>query len=234
MSDKRRGDPGKGGPSPQEPRTWPDDLGGRPAQPQAGEPREDPRPAQAEGDRPGQGQAAGPEQAQPARPGPEQGDRPGRAETDVGGEAARISELEDRWRRALADLDNYRKRAVHALEEERGAERARTVAQWLPVLDNLERALEHAEAEPGAVIQGVVSVLEQAREVIGRLGFPRQDDEGMVFDPFRHEAVSTVADADAAEGTVVRVLLPGYGEGERQLRPAQVVVAKGPGDGAAP
>jgi len=55
-----------------------------------------------------------------------------------------------------------------------------------------------------------------------------------MFDPFRHEAVSAVADADAAEGTVVRVLLPGYGEGERQLRPAQVVVAKGPGDGAAP
>lgn len=210
MSDMRNGGPGKGAPSPQEPRTWPDDLGGRPAQPQAGEPREGPRPAQAEGD------------------------RPGRAETGVEDAAARISELEDRWRRALADLDNYRKRAVRALEEERGAERAWTSAQWLPVLDNLERALEHAEAEPGAVIQGVASVLEQAREVIGRLGFPRQDDEGAVFDPFRHEAVSTVADADAAEGTVVRVLLPGYGEGERQLRPAQVVVAKGPGDGAAP
>jgi molecular chaperone GrpE len=233
MSDMRNGGPGKGAPSPQEPRTWPDDLG-QPARPQTGEPREGPRPAQAEGDRPGPGQAAGPEQAQPTRTGPEQGDRPGRAETGVEDAAARISELEDRWRRALADLDNYRKRAVRALEEERGAERARTSAQWLPVLDNLERALEHAEAEPGAVVQGVASVLEQAREVIGRLGFPRQDDEGAVFDPSRHEAVSTVADADAAEGTVVRVLLPSYGEGERQLRPAQVVVAKGPGDGAGP
>jgi molecular chaperone GrpE len=210
MNDMRNGGPGKGAPSPQEPRTWPEELGGRPAQPQAGEPREGPRPAQAEGD------------------------RPSRAETGVEATAARISELEDRWRRALADLDNYRKRAVRALEEERGAERARTSAQWLPVLDNLERALEHAEAEPAAVIQGVASVLEQAREVIGRLGFPRQDDEGAVFDPFRHEAVSTVTDAVAAEGTVVRVLSPGYGEGERQLRPAQVVVAKGPGDGAAP
>jgi molecular chaperone GrpE len=210
MSDMRNGGPGKGAPSPQEPHTWPDDLGGRPAQPQAGEPREGPRLAQAERD------------------------RPGRAETDAEDAAARISELEDRWRRALADLDNYRKRAVRALEEERNAERARTSAQWLPVLDNLERALEHAEAEPAAVVQGVASVLEQAREVIGRSGFPRQDDEGAVFDPFRHEAVSTVADADAAEGTVVRVLAPAYGEGERQLRPAQVVVAKGPGDGAAP
>lgn len=209
MSDMRDSDAGKGAPSPQEPRAWPDDLGGWPAQPQAGESREDPRPAQ-------------------------EGDPLGRAETGVEDAAARISELEDRWRRALADLDNCRKRAVRALEEERGAERARASAQWLPVLDNLERALEHAEAEPGVVVQGVASVLEQAREVIGRLGFPRQDDEGAVFDPFRHEAVSTVADADAAEGTVVRVLSPGYGEGERQLRPAQVVVAKGPGDGVAP
>jgi molecular chaperone GrpE len=210
MSDMRNGGPGKGAPSPQEPRTWPDELGGRPAQPQAGEPREGPRPAQAEDD------------------------RPGRAETGAEDAASRISELEDRWRRVAADLDNCRKRAVRALEEERDAERARTSAQWLPVLDNLERALEHAEAEPGAVVQGVASVLEQAREVIGRLGFPRQDDEGVVFDPFRHEAVSTVADADAAEGTVVRVLLPAYGEGERQLRPAQVVVVKEPGDGTAP
>ncbi|MDN3358115.1 nucleotide exchange factor GrpE [Actinomadura sp. DC4] len=203
MSDMR---PGKGAPAPQEPRTRPDDLGGQPARPQAGEAREGPWPAQ-------------------------EGDRPGPAETDA---ATRISELEDRWRRALADLDNCRKRAARALEEERGAARAWTSAQSLPVLDNLERALEHAEAEPRVVIEGVVSVLEQARELIGRLGFPRQDDEGAVFDPFRHEAVSTVADADAAEGTVVRVLSPGYGEGERQLRPAQVVVAKGPGDGAGP
>jgi molecular chaperone GrpE len=142
--------------------------------------------------------------------------------------------LEDRWRRALADLDNYRKRAVRALEQERSGERARTAAEWLPVLDNLERALEHADAEPGAVIQGVRSVLEQARDVIGRLGFPRRDDMGQSFDPARHEAVSTVADSSVPDGTVVGVVRPGYGEGTTQLRPAQVVVAQGRGDGPVP
>jgi molecular chaperone GrpE len=147
--------------------------------------------------------------------------------------AVRIAELEDKWRRALADLDNYRKRTARALDQERIGERARTSAEWLPVLDNLERALEHAESEPGAVIQGVRSVLEQARDVITRLGFPRRDDEGTPFDPARHEAVSTVADSDAPDGTVVHVVRPGYGDGETQLRPAQVVVAKGRGDGPA-
>jgi molecular chaperone GrpE len=163
---------------------------------------------------------------EPPRP-----EEPARPEEDA---AARITELEDKWRRALADLDNYRKRTARALERERGEERARTSAEWLPVLDNLERALEHAEAEPGAVIQGVRSVLEQARDVIARLGFPRRDDDGEPFDPTRHEAVSTVADSDAPDGTVVQVVRPGYGEGEGQLRPAQVVVAKGRGDGPGP
>ncbi|MCW2862291.1 MAG: GrpE protein [Actinoallomurus sp.] len=170
----------------------------------------------------------------PANSGRGRGDWPqeaGRTEEDP---AARISELEDRWRRALADLDNYRKRAVRALDLERSGERARTAAEWLPVLDNLERALEHADAEPGAVIQGVRSVLEQARDVIGRLGFPRREDEGEPFDPTRQEAVGTVADSGAPDGTVVRVLRPGYGEGETQLRPAQVLVAKGGDDAPAP
>jgi molecular chaperone GrpE len=156
---------------------------------------------------------------------------PGGPEEDA---AARIAELEDKWRRALADLDNYRKRTARALDQERIGERARTSAEWLPVLDNLERALEHAESEPGAVIQGVRSVLEQARDVITRLGFPRRHDEGQPFDPARHEAVSTVAGSGAPDGTVVQVVRPGYGDGETQLRPAQVVVAKGRGDGPAP
>ncbi|GAB2856304.1 hypothetical protein GCM10027176_68300 [Actinoallomurus bryophytorum] len=163
-----------------------------------------------------------------------EGDWPPEAGSPEEAAAARIAELEDRWRRALADLDNHRKRTARALDRERTGERARTSAEWLPVLDNLERALEHAGSESGAVIQGVRSVLEQARDVITRLGFPRRNDEGEPFDPARHEAVSTVAGSGAPDGTVVQVVRPGYGDGETQLRPAQVVVAKGRGDGPAP
>jgi molecular chaperone GrpE len=147
---------------------------------------------------------------------------------------AKVAELEDKWRRALADLDNHRKRTAKMLDHERAEERARTSAAWLPVLDDLERALEHADAEPGAVIEGVRSVLDHARDIIAGLGYPRRDDEGARFDPALHEAVSTIAEPAAAEGTVVHVLRPGYGADQRQLRPAQVVVAKGHGDGPAP
>lgn len=135
----------------------------------------------------------------------------------------KIAELEDRWKRALADLDNYRKRAAR----ERAAERARIAAAWLPVLDNLERAVEHADSEPGAVLDGVRAVRDQALDLLAQLGFPRQEDEGRPFDPTRHEAVATAPAPDAPEGTVVRVVRPGYGE----LRPALVVVAKGSDDG---
>lgn len=196
---------------PEEPRTWP--------------PGADQAPASAERE-----EADWP----PEAGGPDEAGRPEAAASPEDVSAVKIAELEDRWRRALADLDNFRKRTATALDRERAEERARTTAAWLPVLDDLERALEHADAEPGAVVQGVRSVLDHARQVIEHLGYPRCDDEGEPFDPARHEAVATVPDTGAADGTVVRVLRPGYGHGPAQLRPAQVVVAKGAPDGPAP
>ncbi|MGI5224259.1 nucleotide exchange factor GrpE [Actinoallomurus sp. CA-142502] len=208
------------GPVPEEPRAWPRDPGGETA-PQADDRGEGAWPQEAGASEPEA--RAGPDTETPGPEEPESAP----AQDD---HAAKISELEDRWRRALADLDNFRKRTVRALQEERDAERARTTARWLPVLDDLERALDHADAEPGAVIQGVRAVLDQARDVIARLGYPRQEDMGARFDPARHHAV-TVVPSDAPDGTVVRVLAPGYGEGARQLRPAQVLVAKGRPEG---
>ncbi|GAA2629641.1 MULTISPECIES: nucleotide exchange factor GrpE [Streptomyces] len=137
-----------------------------------------------------------------------------------------ILELEDRWRRALADLDNLRKRHARELERERAVERARTAAAFLPVLDNLELALTHAGADPGAIVEGIRAVRDQAVNVLELLGYPRHAETGVAFDPARHEVVGIVQDPDAAPGTVVEVLRPGYGDGERQLRPAAVTVAK--------
>ena len=125
--------------------------------------------------------------ARPPSGGPDTGQWPEPAARPQEDSGAKVAELEDKWRRALADLDNYRKRTARMLDHERAEERARTSAAWLPVLDDLERALEHADAEPGA-----------------------------------------------AEGTVVRVLRPGYGVDQKPFRPAQVVVATGHGDGPAP
>ncbi|AWS42908.1 nucleotide exchange factor GrpE [Streptosporangium sp. 'caverna'] len=140
---------------------------------------------------------------------------------------AQVTDLEDRWRRALADLDNLRKRVVRDVERVRGDERARAAAEWLPVLDNLERALEHAETDPASIIEGLKAIRDQAQDVLARLGFARRDDTGATFDPARHEAVAVLAQEGAPDGTVLHVLRPAYGDGEQQLRPALVVVAKG-------
>ncbi|KUM90799.1 MULTISPECIES: nucleotide exchange factor GrpE [Streptomyces] len=141
--------------------------------------------------------------------------------------AAALREAEDNWRRALADLDNLRKRHARELERVAAAERARTAAAFLPVIDNLELALSHAgAADPGAIVEGVRAVRDQAVNVLERLGYPRHAEKGVQFDPARHEVVGVVQDPDADPNTVVQVLRPGYGEAERQLRPAAVTVAK--------
>jgi molecular chaperone GrpE len=144
---------------------------------------------------------------------------------DTTREEATIRDLEDRWRRALADFDNLNKRMTREILGARQDERRRVVAQLLPVVDNLERALEHAGADPATLLEGVRAVRDQAVVTLAHLGFVRGDEVGVPFDPARHEAVATEADPAVAPGTVVRVVRPGYGNGEAQLRPAAVVVA---------
>ena len=160
-------------------------------------------------------------------------DRPGVAEPDeqpvpgppeVDREQA---DLEDRLRRALADADNARKRCEQRVRDERSAEQARVCLSWLSIVDNLERALDHAGDDSGGVIEGVRSVRDEAVALLASLGYARHDETGVPFDPALHEAVSVASDDAAPRGTVVRVLRPGYGDGVRQLRPAAVVVAGG-------
>jgi molecular chaperone GrpE len=139
-----------------------------------------------------------------------------------------VAELEDRWRRALADLDNLRKRYERDSTHQRGRERAEVAAAWLPVVDHLELALAHATANPGSIIDGVRAVRDQAVAVLAGLGYPRRDDLGSTFNPARHEAVAATPAQHVPAGTVLEVVRPAYGEGERQLRPAAVVVAARP------
>ncbi|GAA3139373.1 nucleotide exchange factor GrpE [Rhodococcus baikonurensis] len=107
--------------------------------------------------------------------------------TDTGAE---LAQLEDRWRRAVADLDNLRKRYAKDLDRERAAEVAKVSAAWLPILDNLELALAHAGSDPQAVVEGVKAIRDQAVQVLSRLGFERHDEAGVPFSPELHEVVS--------------------------------------------
>jgi molecular chaperone GrpE len=136
--------------------------------------------------------------------------------------------LEDRWRRTVAELDNTRKRYERQLAEQARAERAKTAAAFLPVLDNLELALRHADADPAAIVSGVVAVHAQTVNVLSGLGLHRVDPVGERFDPARHEAARVVpASENTAAGTVVEVLRPGFaGTDGTVVRPAVVTVAQ--------
>ncbi|HWF81797.1 MAG TPA: nucleotide exchange factor GrpE [Streptosporangiaceae bacterium] len=143
---------------------------------------------------------------------------------------ARLAEAQDQRLRALADLDNLRKRCATQVSRTRAEASSTVAAEWLPVVDNLDRALSHSHADPDAIIEGVEAVREQALAVLEGLGFGRRSDAGEKFDPARHEAVAARPDPTAESGTVLEVVRAGYGEGDHQLRPAQVVVATGPGE----
>jgi molecular chaperone GrpE len=142
------------------------------------------------------------------------------------------AELEDRWRRALADLDNQRKRYARELGRERTAERKLVAAAFLPVLDTIDRALEHAKSDPQSIVEGVRTLREQALAVLAGLGYRREDEVGVPFDPARHEVVGVVdaGDSETPPGSVASVVRPGYGTPGAQLRPAAVTVAQNLGN----
>ena len=108
----------------------------------------------------------------------------------------------------------------------RADERDRIAMMWLPVVDNLERALALAAADPAAAVDAVRAVRDEAVDLLAALGYPRREEIGVPFDPEVHEAVGVAAGVDAEPGTVVRVLRPGYGARPRVLRPAAVVIAE--------
>jgi molecular chaperone GrpE len=136
-----------------------------------------------------------------------------------------LAQAQDQRLRALAEVENVRKRCTAQVGRAEAEAKARVAAQWLPVVDNLERALEHADGAGDALAQGIRAVRDQALGILAALGFPRRDDTGARFDPTRHEAIATRPDPGVPAGTVIEVTRPGYGESDHLLRPAQVVVA---------
>ena len=133
----------------------------------------------------------------------------------------------DRYLRAAADLENLRKRQKRELDDARLESKGRVLKEMLPVVDNLERAIEHATSQAGTnpIVEGVQLVLRQFLTAFERLDVTPIEAGGQPFDPNLHEAISQ-QESDSPPGTVVQVLQRGYKSGDRLLRPALVVVAK--------
>jgi molecular chaperone GrpE len=133
----------------------------------------------------------------------------------------------DRYLRAAADLENTRKRQKREADDAKFETKTKILKEILPVVDNLERAIEHAGAgsENNPIIEGVNLVLRQLMTAFERLDVTPVEAQGQPFDPNLHEAISQ-QESDLPPGSVVTVLQRGYKSGDRLLRPALVVVAK--------
>ena len=144
------------------------------------------------------------------------------------GEAAQ-QELEDaknRYMRTLADFENFRKRSEREKTEFFKYALAGLIKDLLPVLDNFDRALEHAE-EGDDFHKGVLLIYKQLFDVLERHGLKPLDESGVPFDPNIHEAVVTEENPSVPAHTVTAVLQKGYFLHDRLLRPALVKVAVG-------
>jgi molecular chaperone GrpE len=138
------------------------------------------------------------------------------------------AEAQDRLLRSQAEIDNTRKRMRREMDEERRYAELRLMEDLLPVIDNINRAIEAAEknADAGSLLTGIKMVSHQLNEVLERHHLKPIKASGEPFDPAFHQAILHQPSDEHPENTVVRVGLPGYTLHDRVVRPAQVVVSK--------
>lgn len=142
---------------------------------------------------------------------------------------AEVQKYKDESLRRAAEMDNYRKRMAKELEQSRKFSNQGLLMELLPVLDNFGMGMQMAEQEQGSMLfQGMSMVQGQLSEFFASQGVkPVEVEPGGDFDPNFHEAVSQEATEEVPEGQVLRVVRKGYFIGDRLLRPANVIVAKG-------
>jgi molecular chaperone GrpE len=138
-------------------------------------------------------------------------------------------DYKDKWLRAVAELDNVRKRARRDVDAAQARGIGRLARELLPALDNFERALAAAEAQPENrdhhLTDGIRLVQTELLAALARVGIEPDSPKGERFDPHRHEAVAQQPVDGAEAGTIVEVYSAGYTYGDDVLRPAKVVVA---------
>ena len=153
------------------------------------------------------------------------------AELEAQLEAAQQASLEERERaiRAVAEMENLRRRAAQDVEKAHKFALEKFAAELLPVLDNLERAIELADKENDTLkpmIEGVELTLKSMQSGVAKFGLVALDPTNQPFDPNAHQAMSMVPSADVAPNTVIAVMQKGYELNGRVIRPAMVMVSK--------
>ncbi|MCF5901584.1 nucleotide exchange factor GrpE [Aeromonas veronii] len=164
-------------------------------------------------------------------------------DSEVTAEQARIAELEaqletaiqkaaeerERALRTAAEMENLRRRTELDVEKAHKFALEKFANELLPVLDNLERAIELADKENDALkpmIEGVELTLKSMQSGVAKFGLVALDPINQPFDPNAHQAMSMVPSADVAPNTVIAVMQKGYDLNGRVIRPAMVMIAK--------
>jgi molecular chaperone GrpE len=162
-------------------------------------------------------------------------ERIARMEKELAARETRLNALHDKYLRALADLDNLRKRTRQEVREARIEGMASVLAELLTVVDNFERALEavgtaRAHSKTARTLyDGIKLIHRQLLDLLNKHGVAPIEAIGVPFDPAYHDAAARIATTEAPEGTVVTELQKGYLMGHRVLRPSRVGVAGPPG-----
>ena len=145
-------------------------------------------------------------------------------------EAAEARENREKMLRTLAEMENLRKRLDKEKKDYIDYANQELIAEFLPVLDNFDRALSTADRSPEAAsyLQGVEMIYKQLEQVLRRQGMEEIKARGEPFDPFFHEAVQQEVTDEYPDGTVLDVLLKGYLFRGKLLRPAAVKVSSNP------
>ncbi|MBQ4828317.1 nucleotide exchange factor GrpE [Alteromonas sp. CI.11.F.A3] len=155
-------------------------------------------------------------------------------ETALSEAQATIKEQQDSVLRARADMENARRRAEMEVEKARKFALERFAGELLPVVDNLERAIELTDGENEAVkplLEGVEMTHKSFLSTIEKFGLSLIDPQGETFNPDLHQAMSMQESADHAPNTVMAVMQKGYQINGRLLRPAMVMVSRAPSGG---
>ena len=153
-------------------------------------------------------------------------------EAEIAALREELRHANDRWLRERADLENVKKRAARDRADTLRFATESLLKDLLPVVDNLERAVEHARSggDGQSLVEGVALVLKALLDVLERHGVTRVAAKGAAFDPAHHEAMAHVETSEHDPNVVVEEHQPGYRLNDRLLRPALVSVAKPPAE----